>query len=145
MHLCLLKTPYAVSRLKLGTVADRLLPMLVVLMWAYRTVRLSLRSRAILQLEILALRHQLQVLERCRPRRVRLTAYDRVLWVWLSRIWQEWRTALVIVRPETVIGWHRHAFRWFWAWKSRHRLGRPGVPREVRALIRTLSEANPLL
>jgi hypothetical protein len=50
----------------------------------------------------------------------------------------------VIVRPETVIGWHRHAFRWLWAWKSRHRFGRPRVPQEVRALIRTISEANPL-
>jgi putative transposase len=105
---------------------------------------MSLRSRAALQLEILALRQQLQVLERSRPRRVRLTACDRVLWVWLSRIWQEWRTALVIVRPETVIGWHRHVFRWFWAWKSRQPLGRPSVPQEVRALIRTIAEANPL-
>jgi putative transposase len=132
------------SRLKLLTVVDRLLAMLAVLTSVYRTLRMSLRSRTALQLEILALRHQLQVLERSRPRRVRLTACDRLLWVWLSRIWQEWRTALVIVRPETVIGWHRQAFRWFWAWKSRHRLGRPNVPREVQTLIRTISEANPL-
>jgi hypothetical protein len=142
--LCLLKTPYARSRLKLLTVPDRLPAMLAVLISVRRTVRISLRSRAALQLEILALRHQLQVLERSRRRRARLTACDRLLWVWLSRTWQEWRTALVIVRPETVIGWHRQAFRWLWAWKSRRRLGRPSVPQEVRALIRTISEANPL-
>jgi putative transposase len=118
--------------------------MLPVLISVYSTVRVSLRSRAALQLKILALRHQLLVLERSRPGRVPLTACDRLLWVGLSRIWQEWRTALVIVRPETVIGWHRHAFRWFWAWKSRHHLGRPSVPREVRTLIRTIFEANPL-
>jgi putative transposase len=98
----------------------------------------------VLQLEILALRHQLQVIERSRPRRVQLTACDRVLWVWLSRIWYEWRTVLVIVRPETLIGWHRRGFRLYWAWKGRRRLGRPSVPREVRALIRTMSQANPL-
>ena len=118
--------------------------MLAVLMSIYRTLRISLRSRAALHLEILPLRHQLHVFERSRPRRVRLTACDRLLWVWLPRTWQEWRSALVIVRPKTVIGWHRQAFRWFWAWKSRRRLGRRSVPQEVRALIRTISEANPL-
>jgi putative transposase len=103
--------------------------MVSVLMSVFRTVRLSLRSRTVLQLEILALRHQLQVIERSRPRRVQLTACDRVLWVWLSRIWHEWRTVLVIVRPETVIGWHRRGFRLYRAWKGRCRLGRPSVPR----------------
>lgn len=71
---------------------------------------LSLRlvgSRAALQVEILALRHQFRVLERSRPRRVRLTRLDRLLWLWLSCTWTEWRAALVIVKPETVIGWHR--------------------------------------
>jgi putative transposase len=103
-----------------------------------------MRTRAALQLEILALRHQLHVLERSRPRPVRLTACDRLLWAWLSRVWQEWRSALVIVRPDTVIGWHRRGFRLLWTWKSRHRLGRPTVSREVRALIRTMSETNSL-
>jgi putative transposase len=70
------------------------------------TLRTSTRSRAALQLEILALRHQLQVLRRTRPPRVRLTKTDRWLWVVLSRIWTNWRTALVIVKPETVIAWH---------------------------------------
>ena len=71
--------------------------MLSVLMAFLRTARVSLRSRAALQFEILALRHQLQVLERSRPSRVRLTRSDRLLWVWISHVWHEWRTAVVMV------------------------------------------------
>jgi putative transposase len=78
------------------------------------TLRDSLRSRAAVQIEILALRHQLRVLERSRTPRVRLMRLDRLLWVCLSRVWTEWRTALVIVKPETVIAWHRQSFRLFW-------------------------------
>lgn len=108
------------------------------------TVRSCLRSRAALQLEVLALRHQLQVLNRSRPRRVRLVPADRWLWAWLSRSWTAWRTALVIVKPETVIAWQRQGFRVFWTWKSRRRIGRRAVAADVRALIRTMSETNPL-
>ena len=86
------------------------------------------RSRAALHLEILALWHQLAVLDRSRPPRlrltaaelqvlersrrprVRLTATDRLLWVWLSRIWSGWRTSLVLVQPDTVAAWHRRGF-----------------------------------
>ena len=93
---------------------------------------------------MLALRHQLKVFERSRPRRVRLVKTDRWLWVWLSRVWAGWRTALVIVEPETVIAWHRRGIRLFWTWKSRRRTGRPTVPAEVRALIRTMSHTNAL-
>ena len=103
-----------------------------------------MRSRAALQFEVLALRHQLQVLERSRPRRLRLSQADRRLWVWFSRVWTEWRAALVIVKPETVLAWHRRGCRLFWTWKSRRRLGRPTVPPDIRALIRRMSEANPL-
>ena len=71
------------------------------------TLRSSARSRVALQLEILALQHQLQVLQRTRPRRLRLAKADRWLWVVLSRVWTEWRAALVIVQPETVIAWRR--------------------------------------
>jgi putative transposase len=74
------------------------------------TLRTWARSRAALQLEILALRHQLQLLQRSRPPRLRLAKTDRWLWGLLSRIWTEWRTALVIVKPETVIAWHRRGF-----------------------------------
>jgi putative transposase len=87
--------------------------MLSVLVSLLLTLRASVRTRAVLQLEILALRHQLQVLERSRRRRVRITRLDRLLWVWMSRVWPEWRAALVIVKPETVLAWHRRGFRLF--------------------------------
>src|SRR3954454_18345601 len=103
----------------------------------------SFHSRAALQIEILALRHQLTVLQRS-VTRPRLSATDRWLWTWLFRIWSEWRAALVIVKPETVIGWHRRGFRLFWTWKSRRRLGRPSVAQEGRALIRRIAQDNPL-
>src|SRR5258705_12013258 len=77
------------------------------------TLRGSARSHGGLQLEILALHHQLQVLHRARSPRLRLTAADRLLWVWLAGVWNNWRTALVIVKPETVIAWHRRGFRLF--------------------------------
>ena len=108
------------------------------------TVRGLAQSRAALHLELLAVRHQLQVLERSRPRRVRLVNADRWLWVWLSRSWNGWRTALVIVKPETVIAWHRQGFRLFWTWRSRQRTGRPSTPTGVRAVIRTMAQTNPL-
>jgi transposase InsO family protein len=102
------------------------------------------RSRAALHLEILALRHQLQVLQRSRPRRLRLAKADRWLWAWLSAAWSGWRTALVIVKPETVIAWHRQGVRLFWTWKSRRRNGRPPVAADMRSLIQTMSKENPL-
>jgi putative transposase len=117
---------------------------MAVLMSLVKTLRDCARSRAVLQLEVLALRHQLRVLQRSHPHRLQLTRVDRLLWVWLSRAWNQWRTALVIVKPETVIAWHRRGFRLFWAWKSRHRMGRPTVCQEIRTLIHTMSAANPL-
>ena len=70
------------------------------------------RTRAALQAEILALRHQLLVLQRSsRGHKLRLSSADRALWVWLSHVWAEWRSALIIVKPETVIAWHRQGFR----------------------------------
>jgi len=87
--------------------------MMSVLVSVLATFNGVLRSRASLHLEILALRHQLQVLQRSRPRRLRLATIDRWLWAWLSRSWGGWRTALVIVKPETVIAWHRKGFRAF--------------------------------
>jgi hypothetical protein len=107
------------------------------------TLRTWAHSRAAFQLEVLALRHQLQVLHRTPPRGLRLTKADRYLWGLLSRMWTGWRTALVIVQPETVIAWHRRGFRLWWAWKSRRRIGRPTVTADVRALIRTMAQANP--
>jgi hypothetical protein len=123
---------------------DTLSSMMSVLVSLLLMVRSSVRTRAALQLEVLALRHQLRVLDRSRPGRVRLTRVDRLLWVWLSRVWHDWRSALVIVKPDTVIGWHRRGFRLLWTWESRCRLGRPAVPLDIRVLIRTMSAANPL-
>lgn len=75
---------------------------------------------------------------------MRLTAADRLLWAWFSRAWTGWRESLVFVKLETVVAWHRRGFRLFWTWKSRQRTGRPGIAADVRALIRTMSDANPL-
>ena len=102
------------------------------------------RSRGAMQFEILALRHQLAVYQRD-PRRPRLTPSDRLLWVWLARVWSGWRDALVFVKPETVVAWQRKRFRDHWTRLSRGgKPGRPRMPRETRALIRTMSRANPL-
>ena len=102
-----------------------------------------LKSCAALQLENVALRHQIGVLQRS-VKRPRLKSSDRVFWVWLSLLWKDWRSALVIVKPETVVAWRRKAFRLFWTWKIRRgKPGRPAVAREVRDLIRRMSKENP--
>jgi putative transposase len=104
----------------------------------------SFRSRAALQLEILALRHQVGVLQRS-VKRPKLTPADRLLWAWLCVVWNDWQSSVFIVKAATVIGWHRKGFRLFWTWKVRHgKPGRPAVPKEVRQLIRTMSRENPL-
>src|SRR3954471_4609604 len=78
----------------------------------------AVKSRASLQLENIALRHQLSVLRRS-VKRPKLTSADRLLWAWLCQLWIDWRSSLMIVRPETVIGWHRKGFQLFWTWKVR--------------------------
>jgi putative transposase len=101
------------------------------------------RTRFALQVEIVALRHQLNAMRRSVPSRPKLHASDRFLWILLSRLWPDWRSALIIIKPETVIAWHRKGFRLFWTWKSTHgRSGRPGISTENRDLIRTMSKAN---
>src|SRR5262245_60228688 len=69
---------------------------------------------------------------------------DRGLWILLSRLWSGWCSALVIVKPETIVRWHRQGFRFYWAWKSRPRCGRPAVAAHIRQLIRAMSAANPI-
>src|SRR4051812_42059708 len=113
-----------------------------VLMSVLAMVRGLVRSRAALHLEILALRHQLQVLQRSRPPRLHLAKADRWLWAWLSASWSGWRTALVIVKPETVIAWHRQGVRLFRTWKSRRRNGRPPITADVQRLIERMSKEN---
>ena len=101
------------------------------------------KTRAALQLENLALRHQLGVLHRS-VKKPKLTPFDRLLWAWLCGVWADWRSALIVVKPATVIAWHRKGFRLFWTWKVRHgQTGRPSVPKDVRELIRLMSRANP--
>src|SRR5450759_3185177 len=104
----------------------------------------SFRSRAALQLEILALRHQIGVLQRS-VKRPKLTPADRVLWAWLCSVWNGWQSGVFIMKAVTVVGWHRKGFGLFWSWKIRRgTVGRPAVPKEVRELIRMLSRENPL-
>jgi hypothetical protein len=103
-----------------------------------------LRSRLDIQLEILALRHQIGVLERSVQKGPRLTSTDRLLWVSLYRFWRHWRSMLLIVKPETVVAWHRKGFRLFWSWKVRHgQKGRPAISRQTRDLIRRMCCENP--
>jgi hypothetical protein len=97
-----------------------------------------------MQLEMMALRHQLAVYQRS-ARRPRLKAGDRLLWAWLSPLWTGWQKVLIFVQPRTVITWQRRRFRDYWAKLSQGgKPGRPPVSQEVRTLIRQLSTANPL-
>src|SRR6202048_4244922 len=102
------------------------------------------RSRASLQVEILTLRHQLNVLRRKSPQRLTFTSIDRLVFTGLYRLAPGMLDALVIVKPETVIRWHRAGFRAYWRWKSRPRGGRPKTPLEIRHLRSEMSLANPL-
>ena len=104
----------------------------------------SFRTRAALQLEILALRHQVGVLQRS-VKRPKLTAADRCLWACLSSVWNGWESRISIVKAATVIGWQRKGFGLFWSWKIRHgKPGRPTVPKQIQELICMLSRENPL-
>src|SRR5262245_43592132 len=102
------------------------------------------RSRAALQAEILVLRHQLNVLRRQSPGRVALHNIDRLVFAALYGLAPKVLDALKILKPETVIRWHRAGFRAYWRWKSRPRGGRPRIPAEIRQLFREMSIANPL-
>ncbi len=117
--------------------------MLSLLLSGLRGLVVALFAAPALAAENLALRQQLAVLER-QALRPRLRCMDRVFWVALRWLWSGWRDALVLVRPETVIRWHRRGFRIFWTWKSRRaRGGRPRTDAGVRVLIREMVEANP--
>ena len=104
----------------------------------------ALRVRSELALENLALRQQLAVLHR-QHRRPRICKSDRVFWLLLSRFWGNWKETLVIVRPETVLRWHRKRFASYWTRLSRRRRpGRPAKEREIRELIRRMAKSNVL-
>ena len=119
--------------------------MIAVLSLFLSMLRSCFRTRASMQVEILALRHQLAVLQARPRRRPSLGRFDRLLWVMLSQAWPQWRSALIIVKPETAIAWHRKGFRLYWRWKSRaEKSGRPSVSWEVRELIRQMSRESPV-
>jgi hypothetical protein len=105
---------------------------------------LLFQSRSRLQVEILALRQQLIVLRRTAPKRVRLRALDRLLFLLLYRLWPGVLDLIAVIQPDTIVRWHRRGFRALWRWRSRRRLGRPGIAKDVRDLIREISRANPL-
>src|ERR1700676_4185964 len=103
-----------------------------------------MRARATLEAEIWVLRQQINVLRRAAPRRQSFGIFDRLIFVGLCRLFPKACDALAIVKPDTIIRWHRAGFRAYWRWKSRHCGGRPTVPLEIRKLIREMSIANPL-
>jgi hypothetical protein len=93
--------------------------------------RFLLRGSAAIALENVALRHRLMVLQRS-ARRPHLVRWDRILWVWLSRVWNGWRSTLVIVQPATVLAWYRQGFWLYWRWKSRpYLIGCPKLAAEI--------------
>jgi len=101
------------------------------------------RSRAALEAEILVLRHQLNVLRRKSPKRLTFSSIDRLLLVRLYRLAPGILDALKIMRPETLLRWHRAGFRTYWRWKSQGRAGRRRIQRELRDLIRRMCKENP--
>ena len=106
-------------------------------------LRAMLIPKIHLAFENLALRQQLAV-NKHSVKRPKLRPRDRVFWVLLSHLWVNWRSALAIVQPETVIKWHRMGFKLYWRWKSRAgKPGRPRIEREIRDLIRRMSRENP--
>jgi hypothetical protein len=119
--------------------------MITILLALVSLLSFRVRRRAYLELELIALRHQVSVLRRQRPGRARLFCADRLLWVWLYRIWPQALDAIVLVKPATVVERHRKGFRLYWRWRSTSRQpGRPKTSREIRDLIRQMSLANPL-
>ena len=117
--------------------------MLLVLRYTLAALRAVVRERRELALENIALRHQVEVLARGRPR-PHVCPADRLLWSSLFRLWPSWRRHLVIVQPDTVVRWHRIAWRRYWTWKSRGgRRGRPPIDPELAGLIRRMTRENP--
>src|SRR5258707_9440465 len=118
--------------------------MLAALVVFLRTLGLLCRGHRAIALENLALRQQLSVLRR-RVRRPHLRTSDRLFWVLLAKAWQGWRTALIVVQPDTVVRWHRQWLRPRWTQRStRARPGRPSTTAAIRTLVDQMTEANPL-
>ena len=141
--LSLLKSPQGWERLVIFADQPYRHDMVTILSAVVSIFAFRFRSRASLELKLIALQHQLAVLRRQRPGRPQLSSLDRLLWVWLYRIWPQVIDAMILVKPATVVQWHRKGFRLHWRWRSR-RPGRPKTDTEIRALIRRMSRANPL-
>src|SRR5215510_8000793 len=118
--------------------------MVALLCFVFAILASPFKSRSRLEAENAALRHQLIILGRQRPVRVRLTNNDRWFFIQLYRWVPSILKVLTVVRPETVVRWHRAGFRSYWRWKSRSRGGRPQIETDLRALIRRMSIENPL-
>ncbi|MGH9721305.1 MAG: helix-turn-helix domain-containing protein [Bryobacteraceae bacterium] len=108
----------------------------------FSAIPVFFRSRAAIALEVVALRQQVAVLKRKQPRPI-LNSCDLLFWITLRRFWPGWKSVLLIVKPDTVVAWHRTGFRWYWRWRSCRRPGRPKITPEVRDLIRRLAQENP--
>ena len=108
----------------------------------FEFLRLMFRSKRGIVLENLALRQQLAVQQRS-IKRPNIKNTDRIFWIGLSRIWNNWRSALFVVKPETVVGWHKKGFKLYWKWKSR-RVGRPNINWQLIKLIRRMQKENPI-
>jgi putative transposase len=118
--------------------------MLTALLVLFRSIGLICRGHRAVALENLALRQQLATLTRA-VKRPELRTRDRLFWILLSKSWREWRTALIVVQPDTVVRWHRQWLRRRWARRSRpSRPGRPSTDVAVRTLVVTMAAANPL-
>jgi hypothetical protein len=118
--------------------------MLALLRFFLAVIALPFKSRRRLEAENAALRHQLIILRRKVLRRVLLTNGDRWFLVQLYRLFSSILQALTIIRPDTLVRWHRAGFRSYWRWKSGSRGGRPQIDSDLRALIKKMSMENPL-
>src|SRR5262245_9904916 len=113
--------------------------MLVLIQLLVALISCRFKSPRRLEVENLYLRHQLNIALRRAPHRLRPRRFDRALLVWMTRLWPNLLGLTRVVRPDTVLRWHRAGFRAYGRWKSRGRAGRPGITRELRELIREMS------
>src|SRR5258705_9113766 len=118
--------------------------MIALLWFVLAVLALPFKSKSRLEAENAALRHQLIVLRRKVQSRVRLTSNDRLFFIQLYRWFPSVLKVLAIIRPETVVRWHRAGFRRYWRWKSRSLGGRPQIDTDLRELVRRMSIDNPL-
>jgi hypothetical protein len=119
--------------------------MIAAIFACFRLLFLLFGGHRAVALENIALRHQLAILSR-NVARPRLHQRDRLFWVWLSKVWRHWKTALVLVQPETVVRWQRNRFRRYWRQLSRPKNsgGRPAISSKIRLLVARMAAVNPL-